>query len=348
MTVPETPLPTPDRSQLQQEAATWFSRMRGPNADTYKQEFDAWLASSAQHLGAYNRAAEVWSLGKFLAEPGERDEGMKASGAPIRNRRPILIALSACAACVLLLGGWLTLSKVGYLLHDKGPEIADQRRSDLEPSFELATRPGESRIVRLSDGSSVALNPGTRLAIRFDKNTRHLRLQSGAARFEVAHERRSFVVAAGSGTVTARGTIFDVAIASDHRVTVKLLRGSVDVAMPTVSRSPARPARMIARLVPGNQIDFAYSRTLSQPVAPQLGGQFETIDLDHVRLTDLLTTANRSAPVQIGLGDPSLADLEVSGTLRVDDPDRLATQLGALLTLTIDRQSPSRIVLRPR
>ncbi len=49
MTVPETPPPPGPRSQLQQEAATWFSRMHGPNAEDHRAEFETWLARGALH-----------------------------------------------------------------------------------------------------------------------------------------------------------------------------------------------------------------------------------------------------------------------------------------------------------
>lgn len=349
MTAPETPLPAPDHSQLQLEAATWFARMRGPNADAHKAEFDAWLARSALHRGAYNRAAEVWNLGKFLAEPGTAAEAPAAVEPAIRRKRPALMALSVCIACVMLLGGWLALSKLGYVSRGIQPEIAGPRRSLLEQPIRLATVPGENRTVRLSDGSLVSLRPDTRLAVSFDKAGRGLRLERGSARFEVAHESRPFIVTAGSGTVTARGTLFDVSVAADNHVTVKLLRGSVDVAMPTQSRSPAQPARIITRLAPGDRVDFADTGSRAQPQpASSPGAGSATIDLDHVRLADLLSTANHNAPVQISLGDPGLGELEVSGVMRINDPDKLADHLAAVLDLNIDRPAPSRIVLRRR
>jgi len=345
MTAPETPLPAPDRSQLQLEAATWFARMRGPNADAHKVEFDAWLASSALHLGAYNRAAEVWNLGKFLVEPETPAEAPSAVVPAIRRKRPALMALSVCVACIILLGGWLGLSKLGYVSRGTQPEIADPRRSLLEQPVQLATLAGENRTVRLSDGSLVSLRPDTRLAVSFDKAGRGLRLERGSARFEVVHENRPFIVSAGSGTVTARGTIFDVSVAADNHVMVKLLRGSVDVAMPAPSRSPAQPARMIARLAPGGRVNF--TDTGPQPAsAPGTGST--TMDLDHVRLADLLSTANHNSPVQISLGDPGLGDLQVSGVMRIGDPDKLADHLAAVLDLKIERPAPPKIVLRRR
>jgi transmembrane sensor len=188
------------------------------------------------------------------------------------------------------------------------------------------------------------------ITVSFDKARRRLRLEQGSARFEVAHEPRPFVVAAGDGTVTARGTVFDVSISSDNRVTVKLLRGSVDVAVPAISRPAVQSAQVVTRLAPGEHVDFADRRTRSLPgQTPQGGNEFgATLDLDHSRLADLVATANRHSPVQIGLGDPELGNLQVSGVLRIDDPDRLAAHLASVFDLTVERPAPSRIVLKRR
>jgi hypothetical protein len=52
--------------------------------------------------------------------------------------------------------------------------------------------------------------------------------------------------------VTARGTVFEVSLESDKRVTVRLLRGAVDVERPALSRErPARrPSRVLNRARP--------------------------------------------------------------------------------------------------
>ena len=56
------------KGQLFEEAAGWFARMRGPDAEASREEFEAWLARGALHRSAYNRAAEVFAMGKLLEE----------------------------------------------------------------------------------------------------------------------------------------------------------------------------------------------------------------------------------------------------------------------------------------
>src|SRR5690242_17972648 len=85
-----------ETGQLRQEAATWFARMRGPDADRYREAFDDWLARGALHRSAYNRIAETFSAGKTLKEekPCER-----------KRRRTALLqrVLVGAILCVILL-----------------------------------------------------------------------------------------------------------------------------------------------------------------------------------------------------------------------------------------------------
>ena len=71
MTIPEGQ-PEEGDDALAREAAHWFARMRAPDANASRAEFEAWLAQGPEHRVAYNDAAEIFALGKLLAEPGEQ------------------------------------------------------------------------------------------------------------------------------------------------------------------------------------------------------------------------------------------------------------------------------------
>lgn len=349
MTVPEIPPPASPRSQLQEEAATWFSRMRGPNAEAYRAEFDAWLARGALHLGAYNRAAEIWSMGKFLSD-AEAPAQSPAENGSQRRRQPNMIILMACLICIALVGGWLTFSWRRPGLLDTSPQMARQKSGQVERPIQLATGLGENRTYRLADGSSVTLRQDSILTVSFDTVSRGLRLQRGQARFEVAHEIRPFVVAAGSGTVTARGTMFDVTIARDNHVTVKLFRGSVDVAMPAVFRPQDHAIQIVTRLSPGEHVDFADAPAPLAALTPKAeSAPITALELDHARLADLVRQANRNSRIQIHLANATLGDLEVSGRgFPMADPERFAVRMERIFDLTIDHSDPSLIILRRR
>jgi transmembrane sensor len=71
------------------------------------------------------------------------------------------------------------------------------------------TKTGERRVVTLSDGSEIALDSGTAVAVRYGKRARELALITGQARFNVAHDvLRPFTVTASGHQVVATGTSF--------------------------------------------------------------------------------------------------------------------------------------------
>ena len=49
----------PSHGQLRDEAADWFTLMRGPEAETRRQEFEAWLARGAVHAAVDARVGRA-------------------------------------------------------------------------------------------------------------------------------------------------------------------------------------------------------------------------------------------------------------------------------------------------
>ena len=64
---------------LDAQAAHWFARMRAPDAEASREAFETWLAERPEHRSAYSRAAEIFAMGKLLAEPVA-----SAAAAPVR------------------------------------------------------------------------------------------------------------------------------------------------------------------------------------------------------------------------------------------------------------------------
>jgi len=317
------------------EAADWFARMHGPDAAQNEAAFLAWIAESENHRDAYSRVSEAFSLGKNLTRDPSRDPG----GAPTRSRSRRGKLVAAALALVIALGG-VTLSVERYRL------FAPAQRQAISSIERLATGIGEIRTVRLSDGSTIVLDTNSELSTRFGADQRDLWLLRGRARFDVAHERRPFVVHAGGGTVTAHGTLFDVRL-GHGAVSVRLLRGAVDVAIP--ARGNALP--MSRKVVPGESVTFDVARgiaavppeqsmAIAQPAWPSA-----LLDFDRARVADILAEANRYSSGHQIVASPDIADKRVSGTFRVDDADRLAQHLAVLLDARANRRANGDIVL---
>jgi transmembrane sensor len=217
----------------------------------------------------------------------------------------------------------------------------------------LATEPGEERLAQLEDGSTARLASDSRLAIAFGRTRRLLVLEKGSARFDVRHEARPFIVMAGGGSVTARGTMFDVDLTRTGQVEVRLIRGMIDVQLPHPRPNQTAPVR---RLVAGESIAFVVPRSLS-PLTPQIpatqavaGPSDDDMDarsFASVPVATLVAEANRSATRPIRLADGALGDERVSGRLRVDDTEKLARRLSGLFGWSVDTSDPKVIVLKP-
>lgn len=337
--------PTPQGGQLRDEAADWFAIMRGPEAKSRRAEFEAWLARGALHRSAYNRIAEVFSMGKGLKADAARATPIIPQ--PSRSLRRSGAILSAVV--ITIAGGWLW---VGPLFRGApvpvGPNIVADHQSVPGAPTQFATRLGEIRQFRLPDGSTVILDTDSLLTLSYGSTIRSLRLARGRARFTVAHEMRPFVVTAGEGTITARGTIFDVDVASNNKVEVHLIRGTIDVDMPSKpSREGAK--RQVQRLVAGEQIAFA-DQSVS-PIEKIHADNSENWpnamrDFDKARLADVIAEANRYSMTRIVIKSEEVGDLRVSGSFRINDTGKLADRLAVLFGLVADRNNPGVIILR--
>jgi len=328
------------------EAAAWFARMRGPDAEASRADFEAWLSRGALHRAAYNRAAEIFAMGKFLAEDGDV-EPCRASGFSRRARSLSLVALAAAAVLILAAGWGLSQNGLSDLGH------GDRSASKALQVTEL-TAAAEPQSIRLADGSLVRLAAGTSIAVDLGRQVRRLMLARGSARFFVAHEVRPFVVLAGGGAVTAHGTIFDVGL-EDRRVSVRLIEGSIDVDLPATSGQSSKTGRRRLRM--GETISFSASQpspgnAVASNAARPIGhadalGPILAQDVDGVRLADLIAASNRTAARPIRLADPSLGARRISGYFRIGDSDLLADRIASLFNLAVDR-TQAEIVLKPR
>jgi transmembrane sensor len=330
------------QGQLFEEAAGWFARMRGPDAEASRGEFEAWLARGALHRSAYNRAAEIFAMGKLLKDQ-DIDETRPAER---RTRKSMLAAGAVVAACLVAGVGWIGLRQA-VEVRSRNEPVAEQRRDGARP-LELTSQTRAGAAYRLNDGSVVTLAAATQVRVDFTPQARRLVLQSGAGRFKVAHELRPFIVYAGGGSVTARGTVFDVALTSDRRVRVHLVEGVIEVAV-----SGPAPQRRLQRLVAGQSTSFEaqdpQSSTAQQSgsLASSAHAAATVSEFDGVRLSDLIDAANRNSQRPIRISG-TIGERRISGRFHIDDPELLANRIAALFDLVVDRSNPSVILLKPR
>ncbi len=321
------PIPGPTEA-LRLEAAEWFARMRREDNERFKPEFEMWLAIP-EHRSAYNRLAARFSDAKILHRSIAVSDTLKRRPKP---HRQIWTAALLVAALALLA---LTFM---FVVRPK-PQLA----GPIIQTAQLEGREGAITRFRLRDGSVVTLDRGAMVSVLLNAQGRNLRLERGRARFAVAHERRPFSVSAGSGSVIARGTIFDVTFA-DGRTNVALIEGAVDVTSGSDGNAQAK------RLRAGQSVALERGRINDRPAFPPRAAPDWPREMAEIRdetLNSLLARANRLSVIQLEASAPDLGATRLSGHFRLDDPAHLAANLARLFDLELTKQDAS-IILSPR
>jgi transmembrane sensor len=306
---------------VEAQAARWLARHQaGPLAGAEAEAFAAWCDADPRRLGAYVRLEAV---------DARLDRARILDGDSVRRaRRPAsLPAAAAAVAAAIGLAVW----PAWLMLHQGGE------------SRQLSTALGEQYRTALQDGSLVELNTSTRLAVRLRPHERAIRLKSGEALFEVAHDRsRPFVVHTDYGDVRAVGTVFSVSTLGGLKVSVS--QGLVAV---------ERRGQEIGRVAAGETFsvspsgDVARRGGQAQEIQRSLAWREGDIVLAGETLQQAAQAFNRYNRVQLRIADPKAAGMHVGGSFRATDPEGFASALERALPVTA-RQSEGVISIAAR
>jgi transmembrane sensor len=206
-------------------------------------EVRVWLQADPSRADLAESLRQVWSLSQRTRRAWDVDvawtelqalrETRAAAPLPRQSRFQWRVPsglVRAAAVIALLLGGGVIWSHT-YKQYLELPRVVAMH--------EHQTRSGERAEIRLTDGTRVVLNVGSRLSVpeNYGKRARDVYLE-GEALFEVEHnERRPFRVQANGVVAEDLGTVFGVrAYADATSIIVAVAEGVVDVKA-TASRS---------------------------------------------------------------------------------------------------------------
>ncbi len=334
------------------QAADWLARLdRGSLSNAERAAFEAWLAENPRNKFEITGLARFWyGLDRPLSNAFAREPGKQRShNTGIRVRAPgwRLVAGFALAAVALL----------GVVLFDP-----------VAPSNEIArfaTEIGQSSQVRLSDGSSLILNTNSVVEQHYSATRRMVRLVSGEAVFDVAHDAsRPFVVLAADGVFRAVGTRFAVRIDSDH-VTVTVTEGRV-----ALQQRLANWHDWLDQEVPGAANDAVEGLsepilvregelgevhrtegTSKQPVTPDTVNEaLSWVDGELVfynrEFQSVIEEVARYTPVTIRIEDESLKKRRITGIIQIGEMDMMFESIERTLDVTVERVSPTLVRVR--
>ncbi|OZI50813.1 FecR domain-containing protein [Bordetella genomosp. 4] len=212
-------------------------------------------------------------------------------------------------------------------------------------SADESTRIGESRDVTLPDGTSVVLNTGTAINVRYDANERRVVLLHGEILVTTAADtgphRRTFLVETAHGTLRALGTRFLVRQDGDDSE-LQVYEGAVEV-------RAARNDSVAEVIHAGFRVRFDDMRVTAAGPAQETSATWARgmLVATEMPLRQFLEELSRYRRGHLGCDD-EIASLPVSGTFPLADTDRILRALEYELPVDVRRYTNYWVTLRAR
>ena len=306
-------------SRAAKDARDWVVRMAsGGMTEAEVARFKQWREASTDNAEAFARERLFW---RQLGTLDPRGEGRRppARQRSIDRRR-------------LLMGGGAAAAAAG-IAAVAAPRLTLMLEADYR------TVPGEQAEVELPDGTRVALNTDTALALRFRPGLRAVELLQGEALFDVAAKADTpFRVAALGGNSDARGASFAVRVLADT-ATVIVARGAVGVSGP--SPIDAQRAGGAVRVEAGQETFYVRGAAPAAAAAvdPEqaLAWRSGRVVFDGRPFADALAELGRYVTEPVVLANRSRAQDPVSAVLSIRQANAAIEALAQTQGLTVRR-----------
>ncbi|KTT98000.1 hypothetical protein NS355_10315 [Sphingomonas yabuuchiae] len=290
----------------EEQAIDWHVRQRDMSAAEWD-AFATWLEDSPENARAYDAVAMADAL----------------LVAPVAEPKPVMTETPVAANDNRGWGRWWLMGGVAAAVALVAGPVLMQTRPDIRVE---QTRPGETRVIALNDGTQVEMAGGSRL--RLDRNdTRVATLESGQALFRVRHDASApFELRSGDVAIRDVGTVFDVR-REGARLDVTVAEGAVALA----------PRGQAVQLTAGQgaRLDEAQGSLRRVQVDPAMVGGWRRglLDLDGETVDAIAARLQSAYGMRIAVEGP-LAKRSVTGLVRVTgdasrDVPRLAKLIGA-------------------
>lgn len=294
-------MPSELTDSIHERAIEWHIRLHDGDDATWE-AFAEWLAQDPRHASAYDVVEQAdLAIEPLLPHLIRRDGANDIDEPPTRTSGRVWPWGAAA-------GGAIAASVAAVMLLSSQEE--PQR-------YEIATRPGERRVVQLDPGTRVTLNGAT--SMTFDRaNPRFASLAKGEALFQVRHDSANpFTLEVGSNVVQDAGTVFNV-VHETGEVRVAVAEGKVVY----------NPARRPVSLQAGEAlVDTGSPQALDVtrvPIGSVGSWKSGSVAYAAAPLSRVAADLSRSMDVRISV-DSAIARRPFSGTITLDGsgPDQL-------------------------
>ena len=317
------------QTQIDNEAAVWTWRLdSGALTAAERGQLDAWLREDHRHRRTFEDLRSTWGILDRLAERAQHEDVAAIARAQRdrvspRRRRYWEAAAAAVLVVALGVGLWFT------------------RRPGMQL---MSTAVGQERRVTLADGSQLALNTNTLLAVKLTSTRRDVYLRRGEAHFSVVHDAaRPFFVHVGEAVIRDVGTQFEVRLHSDRNIDVLVNEGQVEVRGPGAVQALSAGEQLV---IAGPQLKVM--SVSPRQVADDLAWREGALVFDGEPLSRALEEVGRYTSVRIVLTGPQVASLHISGRFRTDDVQGFFRALQAALPVRVSQPEPGLVYIASR
>src|SRR5579863_2958911 len=264
-----------------------IAALQGELTSEDKLQLEAWLAISAANRVQFERLEQVWKEGvadypRYL----EVDETRAWSEVQAR----LDPGAAPRVGVVARMGRWRwSVAAAVLLLVVGGVEIWQRAPNGEGARYETAA--GEQRSITLADGTTVAMEPQTKILVR---GTRMVLLLGGKAGFDVTHHKdKPFEVVMDGASIRDIGTNF-VAFHTTDSIGAEVTDGKV----------------AFTNRVTGETRELTAGGTLIMLMSPGQRGEMQTAELrfDNARLTSVIAAMQTRFGKKIGLTDTALGN----------------------------------------
>jgi transmembrane sensor len=337
-------------------AAEWVARRDRGLTPAEDRAFTIWRTKDPRHELELERLAGTWrELDSVKAAPeleAMATTFLNRAQARRRGRRIFHVARLTFAAAAALAVGVFSWNRFSPAETARASGRVTENYRVIASTMERTTLP---------DGSFAELNGTSRIEVDFTSAERRVRLVEGEAHFVVEQDPdRPFFVTAGTVTVRAVGTAFNVRLESavvEVLVTegkVKLEQsGSAATPVPESSFVEASPAliqgqRAVIDLV---RVDVPAKVQINEvnpsEMTDALGWQSTRLVFNNTPLDEVIAGFNQYNSHRLTLGDARLRGRTLTGVFRADNLDGFVRLLQASVDVKAAPRTPTETVLLP-
>lgn len=361
---------TSKRAKYLSEAAEWHQRLSNPNfSERDHSLWLEWIESDSERARAFDEIEsfagqldEVADQLRYYPIPGTReleldDYDPEVSVNQWLERQPPTKTGYANPRFVWAIAATVVLAMTAAMTFSLSDIWSTSDDGTLQT---YVTAPSEHRMVNLEDGSKIEIGADSIVTVDYSDKQRTVILENGEAFFDVASDSsRPFRVLAGTGTITAVGTEFNVRRESD-RVLVTVTEGVVTISKH--ANSPSGSGSSDA-MVAYTQQPFTTRLGIGQQVAYDSGGLTDVVAADPAIATSwkdrrlqylreplrfVISGVNRYSELDIVIADSELGNLRFTGSVYDGQTEEWLDGLSKALPVEVIYVGNSTVLLKQK